>query len=322
MRDAMTETKTTTTDVVRRLDRLSLKPEKQDILYFLETRDPEALELLYLCANEVRREQVGDVVHFRAIVEFSNFCRRGCLYCGLNRNNASLTRYRMTVEEIVYAARNAYDRGFQTVVLQSGEDPFYTTDDYVDIIKQIKAFGDIAVTLAFGEKSEDEYRAYYEAGADRYLLKHETSDPDLYHALNPGMSFENRIQCLKVLKKIGYQAGSGIMIGLPGQTLASIADDILLFSELNLDMIGCGPFIPHPATQLARVGAGSVDLSYRVLALNRIVSRDVHLPVTTALLTLDKAAAKLGLMRGGNVIMPNLTPSHYRRLYDIYPAPR
>jgi biotin synthase len=228
----------------------------------------------------------------------------------------------MKPEEIVAAAKAAYDKGFRTVVLQSGEDSFYTNEDYIFIIKQIKAFGDIAVTLAFGEKSEAEYRAYFEAGADRYLLKHETSDRELYHALNPGMSYENRIRCLKILKKIGFQVGSGIMIGLPGQSLESIADDILLFLELDLDMMGCGPFIPHPVTPLADARLGSVDLTYRVLALNRIVSCNAHLPVTTALLTLDEGARELGLKRGANVIMPNLTPEKYRRLYDIYPAAR
>lgn len=307
-------------NVEKRLDRLYETPEKEDILYFLETRNPEEKEALFRRADEVRRRFIGDVIHLRAIIEFSNYCRRGCLYCGINRNCINTVRYRIPVDELIEIAGNAVKKGYQTLVLQSGEDPWYSVKDYEDIIRGIKSFGDVAITLACGEKSESEYRAFFKAGADRYLLKHETSDIQLYQRLNPGMSYHNRIHCLKVLKSIGFQTGSGIMIGLPGQTTASLADDILLFLNLDIDMIGCGPFIAHPATGLKENDMDREDITYRVLALNRIVTRDTHLPATTALSTINATdARKLALTRGADVVMPNETPHKYRQYYEIYP---
>lgn len=303
-----------------RLDRLFIDPNREDILYFLETDDVGELEMLYAFADEVRKQFVGDAVHLRAIIEFSNYCRRGCRYCGLSKDNLQVTRYRMKPEEIVATARGIYQKGYRTIVLQSGEDSSYTLDDYLYITREIKKIGDLALTLAWGEKTEEEYRAYYEAGADRFLLKHETSNPELYRRLNPGMELAERIECLRALKRIGFQVGSGIMVGLPGQTNGSIADDILLFRELGVDMVGCGPFVSHPQTPLGEADNGGVDLSFRVLALNRIALRHVHLPATTALSTLGGGEMRrLALERGANVVMPNLTPENYRRLYDIYP---
>ncbi len=310
-------------NIQQRLDRLYQEPGKEDILYFLNTPNQDELEALYQRADQVRKQYVGDALHLRSIIEFTNHCRRGCLYCGINKNCIDVTRYRIPKDEIVALAQDAYDKGYRTVVLQSGEDPHYTTEDYIYIIKGIKAVGDkdMAVTLAIGEKSEEEYRTYFKAGADRYLLKHETSDKELYEKLNPGMSFENRIDALKLLKQIGYQLGSGIMIGLPGQTLQSLAGDILLFKELDIDMIGCGPYIAHPDTPLQEnKDMDREDLTYRVLALNRIVTRNTHLPATTALSTINTVdARKLALTRGANVIMPNETPHKYRQYYEIYP---
>lgn len=304
-----------------RLERLFKERRKEDVLYFLMTGDKAELEALYRKADEVRRQFVGDAIHLRAIIEFSNYCRRGCLYCGINKDCRDTTRYRIPPEEIVEIAANAYKKGYRTVVLQAGEDPHYSTEDYVFVIKNIKALGDIAVTLAWGEKSEKDYRAYFEAGADRFLLKHETSDRSLYERLNPGMNFDHRLACLKTLKEIGYQVGSGIMIGLPGQSIESIADDILLFHQYQIDMIGAGPFIAHPATPIKEnPNLDREDLTYRVLALNRLVTRSTHLPATTALSTINETdARRLALTRGANVIMPNETPQKYRKYYELYP---
>lgn len=307
-------------DIQTRLTKLYTHPIKEDILHFLRTGNPEELKSLYYRADEIRKKYVGDGIHLRAIIEFSNYCRRGCIYCGINKNCRTITRYRIPPHEIIQIAADAVAKGYRTIVLQSGEDPNYTIEDYKTIISGIKSRGDVAITLACGEKTEEEYRIFFNAGAERYLLKHETSDRDLYHRLNPGMSYDNRIDCLKVLKKIGFQAGSGIMIGLPGQTYESIAEDILLFKELDIDMIGCGPFIAHPSTGLKENEMDREDITYRVLALNRIVTRSAHLPATTALSTINETdARKLALSRGANVIMPNETPQKYRQYYEIYP---
>lgn len=307
-------------NINERLNQLFENPGKENILYFLKTRDADEIDALYRFADNVRKQFVGDAVHLRAIIEFSNYCQQGCLYCGINKTNKKINRYRMKPDEIVAAACEAYRAGYKTVVLQSGEDPHYSRKDYRYIIKEIKQCGELAVTLSIGEKTRDDYRAYFTAGADRFLLKHETSDHTLLEALAPVRKAKNRIKRLKSLKTIGFQTGGGIMIGLPGQTLTSIADDILLFRKLDLDMIGCGPFIPHPETPTGKAENGSEELTYRVLALNRIVTRDTHLPATTSLSTLNETdARKLALQRGANVIMPNLTPPKYRKYYEIYP---
>lgn len=304
-----------------RLHRLFHNPNRNDLLHFLRSRDMDECRQLWAFADRVRRECVGDGIHLRAIIEFSNFCRNDCLYCGLRRSNLNLRRLRMSAETVIAQCRRASEIGFRTVVLQSGEDPWYSQQTIVDIIQTVKIETGLAVTLAVGEKTESEYQAYFTAGADRYLLKHETSDRQLYARLNPGLSYDNRIVCLRNLKKIGYQTGSGIMIGLPGQTPASIAEDILLFRELEIDMIGCGPFIPHPDTPLARISPGNDDLTYRVVALCRIVTRDTHIPATTALAVLQgDGARENALCRGANVVMPNITPQPFRRCYEIYPS--
>ena len=276
---------------------------------------------MFALADRIRHEFVGDGIHLRAIIEFSNFCSNDCQYCGLRRSNKGLGRLRMPGGDIVALCLRAAGLGFRTVVLQSGDDHFYDREQIVEIVRKVRTETGLAITLAIGERSEEDYRAFFTAGADRYLLKHETSDRELYERLDPGLSYDRRIACLRSLKKIGYQTGSGIMVGLPGQTLESIADDILLFRELDIDMIGCGPFIPHPKTPLARFGAGSAELTYRVVALARIVTRDTHIPATTALTTLrGNRARESALCRGANVVMPNITPQPYRRGYNIYPS--
>jgi biotin synthase len=307
-------------DAGERLLRLYREANRDDLLHFLSGAEAGSDEALFAFADRVRREHVGDAIHLRAIVEVSSFCRNDCLYCGLRRSNRGLPRLRMPLAEIVSQCRRAAALGFRTVVLQSGEDPFYGREAVVDLLRRVKGETGLAVTLALGERSEEEYRDFFASGADRYLLKHETSDRELYERLDPGLSHERRIDCLRTLKRIGYQTGSGIMVGLPGQSLESIAGDILLFRDLDIDMIGCGPFVPHPVTPLAGAAPGSEQLTYRVVALARVVTRDTHIPATTALaVTAGEAGRANALCRGANVVMPNITPQPWRRAYEIYP---
>ncbi len=292
---------------------------KAEIVELLKEQDREVIEALYRNADEVRKTYMGDDVHLRGLIEFSNYCRRDCLYCGLRRSNTNNVRYRMSIPEILAAGTEARDLGFRTVVLQSGEDPHYTMEELCSLVQDIKTRFGLAVTLSIGERSSEEYRLLKEAGADRYLLRFETSDPVLFKALKPDSQFHRRFQCLEWLRKAGYQVGSGTMVGLPGQSVESIADDILKFRELDLDMIGLGPFIPHPDTPLKGNTGGSIDLVLRVTALTRIVTENAHMPATTATGTIDPEGRQKALQCGANVLMPNLTPQRYRELYLIYP---
>ena len=268
---------------------------------------------LFAAADAVRKEFVGDEVHLRGLIEFSNICKNNCLYCGLRRDNRNLKRYRMSPEEIVaLATRAVREYGFKTIVMQSGE-------DLKPILTEIKKL-DVAVTLSIGEKTFAEYAAYREAGADRYLIRIETTDKDLYHRLDPGMSWEERKQCLLNLGKLGYEVGSGIMVGLPGQTLESIADDLLFLKELNIDMAGIGPFIPHPDTPLKDEDGRAFRLSLRTMAIMRLLLPDINIPATTAMETLHPDGRIIALQCGANVIMPNVTEGEYRQLYQLYPG--
>lgn len=275
---------------------------------------------LFFKANEIRKKYCGEEVQLRAIIEFSNFCRCNCLYCGLQRQNQVIPRYRMIPDEIIEKAREAYQVGYKTLVLQSGEDPYYTKDVISYIIKKIKELGDIAITLSIGERDYAEYAQWKRDGADRYLLKHETADSNLYQQLHPHSSLEKRITCLKWLKELGYQTGSGFMIGLPGQTLETIAKDLLLLKKLDVEMAGIGPFIPHPHTPLGNEATtpDSTLLTLKAVALTRIILKRVHLPTTTALEVSTKTNA---FCAGANVIMRKVEPHQYRRLYEIYPSP-
>lgn len=305
---------------------------KDDIVTLLGLTDDCELEKLYNKADHVREENMGDKVHLRGIIEFSNYCGRLCYYCGLRADNDSLVRYRMELDEIVETAKKADRLGYKTVVLQSGEDQYYTIDYIEEIIRAIKSEVGVIITLSLGERPEEEYVRMKKAGADRFLIKHETSDRALYKKLHPDLDYDNRINCLKVLKQIGFEVGSGIMVGLPGQTLESIADDILLFKELNLDMVGLGPYIPHPGTPLYQdyekfgyfaegLDFDLEEMVYKILAVARLVNKKVHLPATTALATTNPARGReLALTRGANVVMPNVTDRKYRNLYEIYPA--
>lgn len=281
--------------------------------------DDEHSPELFAAADRVRRRYVGDEVHLRGLIEFSNTCRQNCHYCGLRRDNRAVERYRLEPDTIIDFARKAVAYGYRTLVLQSGEDPYYTIDKLKYIISEIKKL-DVAITLSIGEKTYDEYRALREAGADRYLLRIETTDKALYEALDPGMSFENRLRCLHDLKALGFEVGSGCLVGLPGQSLESLADDILFFRQINADMIGVGPFIPNPDTPLAKAAGGTFALSRKVMAIIRLLLPDINIPATTAMETLDPNGRILALQSGANVVMPNVTEGDYRRMYQLYPG--
>jgi biotin synthase len=313
---------------------LKLRFEHDEILSWLRQRDANALERLFDSADHVRAAAVGPDVHLRALVEISNHCVRLCTYCGLRAGNADLPRYRMTSAEIMECVRQADGMNYGTVVLQAGEDPGIARDWMADLICKIKHETPLAVTLSLGERTADELRAWREAGADRYLLRFETSDRRLYEFIHPRLLPDrpsDRIAILKQLRELDYEIGSGIMIGIPGQSLASIADDILLFRELDLDMIGVGPYIPHPCTPLGKErcapkpdkdeqASGDELTVYKVIALTRLACPEANIPSTTALATINTVNGReLGLQRGANVVMPNLTPPRYRALYEIYP---
>jgi len=292
---------------------------KEEIIAYLGEKDPDQVIQLYLEADRVREDFMGDEVHIRGIIEFSNYCERDCLYCGLRKSNNQLIRYRMTTEEIFLAARLARGLNFKTVVLQSGEDPSYSVEEICSLVRRIKANLNMAITLCIGERSFEDYERFRKAGADRYLLKFETSNPSLFRRLKPDTSYEQRLRCLDWLKQLGYQVGSGNMVGLPGQTLENLAEDILAFERLDLDMIGIGPFIPHPNTPLRDARKEELDTVLKVVALTRLVTRNTHIPATTAVGTLYPGGRQKALQCGANVIMPNATPKAYRQLYQIYP---
>lgn len=291
--------------------------EKSDIVKILETNEFD--EYLFHTADAVRKEYKGDTVHIRGIIEFSNICKQNCKYCGIRKDNPLTERYRLSSDEILLFAKHAADKGFKTIVLQSGEDGFFSAGKMTEIIKNIKRL-DIAITLSIGEKNTEEYRAYKEAGADRYLLRIETTDKNLYKSLHPNMSFENRLRCLNDLKELGYEAGTGILVGLPNQSLDSIAEDILFFKKFDADMIGLGPFIPAPNTPLADEKGGSLTLALKVMALTRILLPDINIPATTAMEALHPNGRIMALNSGANVIMPNVTEGTYKEKYLLYPG--
>ncbi|HNY10730.1 MAG TPA: [FeFe] hydrogenase H-cluster radical SAM maturase HydE [Candidatus Wallbacteria bacterium] len=274
---------------------------------------------LFAAADRVREKFVGNDVHLRGLIEFSNACARNCFYCGLRRDNKSIERYKLDTETIIKFAAAAAEMGYKTLVLQSGEIPSYTVDIMAAMISEIKKLG-VTITLSIGEKSRDEYAAYRAAGADRYLLRIETTNRDLYEKLDPGMSFDNRLRCLKDLKSLGYELGTGSLVGLPGQSSADIASDILFFKEIDADMIGCGPFIPNPDTPLANERGGTFELAIKVIALVRLLLPDVNIPATTAMEALNPAGRLIALRSGANVVMPNVTDGEYKKKYILYPG--
>jgi len=289
---------------------------KKEILELLVSEDSENL---FKKADEVRKLYCGDEVYIRGIIEFSNYCVRNCLYCGLRRDNKRIKRYRMREEEIIEIAKRIISQGVKTIVLQSGDDLAYKRDSISKIIKGIKKIADVAVTLSIGERPWDDYKAFREAGADRYLLKQETINEKLYEYLHPGQSLMRRIKTLEYLKKLGYQIGGGNIVGLPRQTFKDLADDIIFLKDLEVDMAGIGPFIPQKNTPLKNYPSGDLNLTLKVLALVRINLPWAFLPATTALATLNPERGQLEAFQiGCNVIMPNFTPKRYREKYSIY----
>ena len=281
--------------------------------------EPLCEEELAAAADRVRKKFVGDGVHLRGLIEFSNICRQNCMYCGLRRDNRRLERYRLEAEEIVALARRAKGYGYHTVVLQSGEDMYYTVPVLAGIIRQIKKM-DLAVTLSVGERSREEYQAFREAGADRYLLRIETMDAALYERYDPGMSHAARRRCLSDLKELGYEVGTGSLIGLPGQTTAMLARDILWFQQIDADMVGIGPLIPNGDTPLGDAVPGDWHLTRRMVSLLRLLLPEANIPATTAMETLMPKGREIILSSGANVVMPNVTEGDARRKYALYPG--
>ncbi len=293
------------------------KLTKDEIVAILS--DDSCNELLVQTADKVRQKYIGDDVELRGLLEFSNYCKQDCLYCGLRRSNRKINRYRLSKAEIIDFAEKGYAYGYRTIVMQSGEDGQFSNDDICELLREMKRIG-FAITLSIGEKSYDEYKAFKEAGADRYLLRIETTDSNLYRFLNPEKSHENRFECLNNLRELGYEVGSGIMVGLPNQSLESIANDLLYFKRFDMDMLGIGPFIPNPNTPLALEKTAEFKLAIKTMALARILMPDINIPATTAMETLDKRGREKALMCGANVVMPNITEGDYRKLYELYPG--
>ena len=277
-------------------------------------------EALFNAADEVRRKVYGDAVFVRGLIEFSNYCKNNCYYCGIRCGNTNVERYRLSKEEILECCDTGYTLGFRTFVLQSGEDPVFTDEVICEIVKEIKEkFPECAVTLSIGEKDKETYRKFKEAGADRYLLRHETATDEHYRILHPAeLSLEHRKQCLYDLKELGFQVGAGFMVGSPGQTLEHIVADLRFLQKLKPDMIGIGPFIPHKDTPFRDEKQGELKLTLRLLAILRLMFPYVLLPSTTALGTIDPKGRELGLKSGANVIMPNLSPVRFRKQYSLY----
>ena len=280
----------------------------------------QSAQPLLAAADRVRKQFVGDGVYLRALIEFSNYCKNDCLYCGIRKSNLNAHRYRLTPEQILQMAHQAVGYGYKTIVLQSGEDLWFDADKLCGIIREIKKL-DVALTLSIGEKSREEYAAYRQAGADRYLLRIETTDKNLYEKLDPGMRWENRMRCLQDLKELGYEVGSGSLVGLPGQTVESLANDLLFFQQLPVDMAGIGPFIPHPQTPLSSEKPdGHFELALKMMAVMRLLLPDINIPATTAMESLHPNGRLIALQSGANVVMPNATDTEFRPFYELYPG--
>lgn len=280
----------------------------------------EIKEYLRENAVKVRKSVYGNEVFVRGLIEISNICKNNCLYCGIRGGNGNCERYRLTPEEIMTSCIEGYDLGFRTFVMQGGEDGFYTDEMLCNLIMQIKEkFPDCAVTLSLGERSRESYQRLFDAGADRYLLRHETADKELYEKLHPKeMSFENRMECLENLKKIGYQVGCGFMVGALYQTIKHIAKDLKFIEDFKPDMCGIGPFIPHKDTVFKNEKPGDADFTCYLLSIIRLIHPNILLPATTALGTVKDDGRERGILSGANVVMPNLSPMAVREKYELY----
>jgi len=304
-----------------------MRPNKQELIDILSISDEAELQSLYKRAYEIKKQYVGTKVYFRGIIELSNICSKNCFYCGIRSGNPDFKRYTISIDEALAEAKWCYEQRYGSLVIQAGE----RTDDawvnYVsELIRGIKQLseGKMGITLSLGEQSEDVYRRWFEDGAHRYLLRIETSDPELYKTLHPAdHSFESRKKCLELLRKVGYQVGTGVMVGLPGQTIESIADDILFFYDIDVDMLGMGPYIPHHGTPLAHLVEGfdenkALKLGLKLISACRIALKDINIATTTALQALHPEGREMGLLAGANVLMPNITDTKYREGYQLY----
>lgn len=301
---------------------IKLKEEKnlsdEELLKLLSTNEYDSE--LHTLADEVRREIYGEDVYIRGLIEISNYCKNDCYYCGIRRGNKSAVRYRLTKDDILACCEEGYKLGFRTFVMQGGEDPYYTDDVMCGIVSAVRErYSDCAITLSLGERSYESYLALYNAGANRYLLRHETANAEHYGKLHPqSMNLQNRKDCLFNLKEIGYQVGSGFMVGSPYQTTENLVEDLRFLQKLSPDMIGIGPYVTHAQTPFASFENGSVELTLRLLSVLRLMFPYVLLPSTTALGTLHPQGRELGLKAGANVVMPNLSPVKVRKLYELY----
>lgn len=304
-----------------------MRPNRQELIEMLSLKKKDEIEALYKRAYEVKKQYVGTKVYLRGLIELSNICTRNCYYCGIRKDNHLLERYYIDKEEVLKEARWCFEQHYGSLTIQAGERSDKSWIDYIEeLIKEIKTLtdGKMGITLSLGEQSEETYLRWFEAGAHRYLLRIETSNPDLYKSLHPAEnSFENRLGCIRSLKKIGYQVGSGVMIGLPHQTMEDLADDILFFYDEDIDMIGMGPFIPHHQTPLAYLLSTfhpeeALEQALKMIAATRIALKDVNIASTTALQALHPKGRELGLLAGANVLMPNITDTRFRKGYQLY----
>lgn len=294
--------------------------EGEEFRQLIAERDREVETYARALARKVCEKHYGNRVFIRGLIEFTNYCKNDCYYCGIRRSNQKVSRYRLNEEDILACCSQGYELGFRTFVLQGGEDGYFTVQRMTELIKKIKThYPDCALTLSLGEKKEKDYRAFREAGADRYLLRHETADPFHYRILHPEpLSLENRKSCLYTLKKLGFQTGAGFMVGSPGQTPETLAEDFLFLRELNPEMVGIGPFISHKDTPFRDKPDGSMEDTLFYLALLRLMLPHVLLPATTALGTIHQKGRELGILSGANVVMPNLSPLSVRKKYMLY----
>lgn len=306
-------------DLVDKLER-KRQLSKLEWISLIEARNHELSEYVFEKARNIRHRYYGRDIYMRGLIEFSNYCKNDCYYCGIRRSNQNAQRYRLTKEQILDCCARGYELGFRTFVLQGGEDPWYTDEKLVDLIAGIKRqYPECALTLSIGEKSRKSYQAYFDAGADRFLLRHETADKAHYGRLHPAeMSFENRRRCLNDLKQIGYQTGCGFMVGSPFQTVECLAEDLMFIRELEPHMVGIGPFIPHHDTDFGEEPQGELELTLFLLGLIRIMMPNVLLPSTTALGTIHPKGREMGILAGANVVMPNLSPTGVRSKYLLY----
>lgn len=293
---------------------------KSEILYILDNIKSDEIDYLCKKALATRKKFYDNKVYMRGLIEFTNYCKNDCYYCGIRCSNKNISRYRLDLKQIIECADLGYKLGYRTFVLQGGEDNYFTDDKIVEIIKSIKnKYDDCAITLSIGEKSYESYKKYFLAGADRYLLRHETATQEHYKKLHPkNLRLSNRINCLRNLKEIGYQVGAGLMVDSPYQTNENIAEDLIFLKDLNPEMVGIGPFIPHHDTIFKDEPTGSLEKSIIVLALTRLLLPSVLLPATTALGTIDPKGREAGLNAGCNVVMPNLSPTDVRSKYTLY----